>query len=272
MTDYIPRAARSWIELCLSKCSDNQVQRLTTTWETGPDDRRRSREEIHEYVIRATERDTTLNRVATIKAAEGAGISKVIITCREGETGKENRIVSYESYPTLALAGLKEFSPDFFFTQDGDPWESEEPTIDKDPYRKERKAARNAVLDAIEWVGDPDGRSSPLSCAEFKCLREGMGLTTAWLANRWNVAEYSVKRWERERLPPAEYADDLLALKGTFDAAVDSIRPQTRATVPRTEAESPDGMPAAWHRSIAQHASDRNKAMRISFIPALEDR
>lgn len=94
--------------------------------------------------------------------------------------------------------------------------------------------------------------------AEFKCLRESMGLSTKWLAIRWDVAESSVKRWEHTRTLPDALETDLLNLRRQFNEAVTRLSTTTTPiVVPRVDSESPDRWPAAWHRAIAQQASDR---------------
>ncbi|OXN01500.1 helix-turn-helix domain-containing protein [Bifidobacterium vansinderenii] len=99
-----------------------------------------------------------------------------------------------------------------------------------------------------------------MSCAEMKCLRESMGLTTKWLARRWNVSEFSVQRWERNRPLPNELEQDLQKLKTMFDLEVDQAAQTTTGSliVPRTDAESPAGLPSAWHRAVAQQAAQRS--------------
>ena len=59
--------------------------------------------------------------------------------------------------------------------------------------------------------------------AENKALRESMGLTLKWLAERWGVTVQSVKRWEGSRTPPPQIAKDMLDLKRKFDAEVQRL-------------------------------------------------
>lgn len=106
-----------------------------------------------------------------------------------------------------------------------------------------------------------------MTSAEMKCLRESMGLTTKWLSARWDVAEFSVKRWERDRYLPENLETDLRGLKRRFDAEVQHTAAVTAESgedaaviVPRTEPESTGGMPAAWHRAIAQRARELSGA------------
>ncbi|KAA8816156.1 hypothetical protein CSQ85_12080 [Bifidobacterium rousetti] len=49
--------------------------------------------------------------------------------------------------------------------------------------------------------------------AEFKSIREHMGLPHPWLAALWQVTELTVKRYERKGVHvPPEYAERLLSL------------------------------------------------------------
>ncbi len=90
--------------------------------------------------------------------------------------------------------------------------------------------------------------------AELKTLRESMGLTIKWLAARWRTAEYSVKRWERNRRLPDTLAQDMQTLRREYRKAITEGIAANEPTiiVPRTDATTPDDKPAAWHRSVAQ--------------------
>lgn len=106
-----------------------------------------------------------------------------------------------------------------------------------------------------------------MTSAEFRCLRESMGLTTKWLAVRWDVSEFSVQRWERNRTLPDELADDMLRLKERFDGEIGRAI-ETGGdclTVPRNDRHgTADDMPSSWHHMIAQRIRERS-GMRILF-------
>ncbi|NEG69054.1 helix-turn-helix domain-containing protein [Bifidobacterium choloepi] len=94
-----------------------------------------------------------------------------------------------------------------------------------------------------------------LSSAEFKALRESMGLTTKWLSKRWGVAEYTVQRWESKRVVSERYGDDLLGLKREFDREVWAKASQDVDVihVPRAEQNrEPAAMPASYERAVAE--------------------
>ena len=89
--------------------------------------------------------------------------------------------------------------------------------------------------------------------AEFKARREALGLSTRWLAERWGVSHLSVQRWERNRAIPAELARDFEAIEDQADAtvALGVEREDGSIGIPRTDAQSMDGYPAAYHRAVA---------------------
>ncbi|OXN00514.1 helix-turn-helix domain-containing protein [Bifidobacterium vansinderenii] len=112
-----------------------------------------------------------------------------------------------------------------------------------------------------------------MTSAEFKCLRESMGLSQQWAADHWKVSIISVKRWERNYQPPAGIEMDLRALKKRFDrevriaAAADE---DSGLLVPRLDVEAPRDLPAAWHRAIAQRAAEQSGA-RILYYDDEQD-
>lgn len=107
-----------------------------------------------------------------------------------------------------------------------------------------------------------------MNSAEFKCLREYMGFTTKFLAMKWDVSEYSIQRWERNRDVPPNIAHWLRDCLRKFDRAVDNaIRGSDLdepLLVPRTDDESVNIIPAAVYRRIGMIAS-RETGSRIEY-------
>lgn len=105
-------------------------------------------------------------------------------------------------------------------------------------------------FDPFEPLPAAERRLTP---AEFKCLRASLGLTTKWLADRWDVAEFSVKRWERERMLPEEFSEDMLGLRQWFldEVAQREACVADSISVPRTDRDTDLGFPAAWWQLIA---------------------
>ena len=96
--------------------------------------------------------------------------------------------------------------------------------------------------------------------AENKALRESMGLTLKWLAERWGVTVQSVKRWEGSRTPPPQIAKDMLDLKRKFAGGVYTIvqnHTHLLEVPPRDRDCTGSEQSAAWARAVAQRAKER---------------
>lgn len=101
--------------------------------------------------------------------------------------------------------------------------------------------------------------------ADFKARREAMGLSTKWLATRWGVSLLSVQRWERNRAIPAELSRDFESIEAGFrdEVAAGIAGAAASLAVPRVDAESPDGFPAAYHRSAALRIAEATGACLV---------
>ena len=109
--------------------------------------------------------------------------------------------------------------------------------------------------------------------AENKSLRESMGLTLQWLADRWGVTLQSVKRWENGRTLPPMFAKDMIVLKRTFDDEVARLvdSKEECVIVPRRDGDFKSGeKPAAWSRAVAQRANEQTGII-IRFADEDED-
>lgn len=111
--------------------------------------------------------------------------------------------------------------------------------------------------------------------AELKSRREGLGFTIEWLAARWGVRKNSVWRWEAGRTIPDIHAADLdrldaLAAKAVEAGVAEWERHPHVIRVPRTDAESPDDMPAAWHRAIGERIR-RKTGAAMEWIDSKEE-
>lgn len=123
----------------------------------------------------------------------------------------------------------------------------------------------------------PETGALPMSAAEFRCLREWLGLTTRWLADKLDVAERTVHRWEADVSPiPAGVADALLALSeqtyGILNTAIDEMLdlPDPAIATYRTDEEfaaaQPEaGWPASWHRALCARVADEVPGLRITY-------
>ena len=95
--------------------------------------------------------------------------------------------------------------------------------------------------------------------AELKARREALGLPARWLADRWGVSTTSVQRWECDRHLPPELEADLESIELMADDLACGLADSGGdVAVPMTDGDSPDGMPAAFHRAVALRAVSRS--------------
>lgn len=119
--------------------------------------------------------------------------------------------------------------------------------------------------------------ASPMSDAEFRCLREWLGLTMEWLADHLGVAERTVRRWEAgtSRVPQG-VADELLrlsevtydALNGLTGKLADMADPGVityRSDEDYRQHHPDQDWPASWHRALCARLADEVPGLRISF-------
>lgn len=114
-------------------------------------------------------------------------------------------------------------------------------------------------------------RSKAMTPAEFKCAREMMGLSTAWLAKRWGVSNVSVQRWERNRELPKAIERDMNGMLAEFLREVDegSARCDGSIEVPRTDAECLGEYPSAYYRRVAALVALRTSGEIVFRSPGL---
>ena len=107
--------------------------------------------------------------------------------------------------------------------------------------------------------------------AEFKSLREALGLTSRDLAGLIGVRQATVTGWEAGIRPiPDRRAEQLRSLADDFDKQVNYLTAEAGYTirVPRNDDERKDTtMPARWQRRVALTVA-RKTGKRIEyFIP-----
>lgn len=117
---------------------------------------------------------------------------------------------------------------------------------------------------------DPSG--PPMTPAEFRVVRERLGLTTKWLAEFFGVQHRNVQVWDRGDRPQGVPTARAMALRELERAAGQQVgelgtqlRNQKRGGLPvlRTyrldsEYQEHDGGPysAAWHRAVVGRAAE----------------
>lgn len=119
--------------------------------------------------------------------------------------------------------------------------------------------------------------ASPMTGAEFRCLREWLGLTTDWTARHLGVAERTVHRWEADvsRIPRG-VSDGLLrlseityeALSGIVEKLLDVSEPGVityRTDADYREHHPEQDWPASWHRALCARIADEVPGLRITY-------
>lgn len=93
--------------------------------------------------------------------------------------------------------------------------------------------------------------------AEFKVLRESLGLSAQWLATRFKVSLRSIRNWEDGSSPiPPGIVEELLAVEDFVEAEADDAIDQLQGggkqvyAVPRVDGDAPDELPASLYRAI----------------------
>lgn len=112
-----------------------------------------------------------------------------------------------------------------------------------------------------------------MTSAEFRCLRELLGLTTAWLAARLGVAERTVQRWDHGHAPiPLGVAETIESLRDEADRQLDALIEGMTAATPlvtfRTDEDAEaagEVWPASWHRALCGRAADEVPGLRLIY-------
>lgn len=118
--------------------------------------------------------------------------------------------------------------------------------------------------------------------AEFKVLRESLGLSLAWLAQRWGLeSERGPKRWQERNEPiPEARAADMEQLAAIADGLVEwqltelltDAAGDRRLLVPRVDADSPDEFPASFYRAVAARVSwELEGRLKIEYRAGISD-
>jgi DNA-binding XRE family transcriptional regulator len=126
-----------------------------------------------------------------------------------------------------------------------------------------------------EADGVSEGRA--MTAAEFRVVRESLGLAQDWLAGHVGVPTATIEAWERggERIPGVVRAalGDLERLTGEFvGKAVADLAglPEPGIVTYRDDAEyraahPESGYPAAWHRAVVARVAQEIPGLSIAY-------
>ncbi|GAA3267606.1 helix-turn-helix domain-containing protein [Streptomyces lavendulae] len=126
---------------------------------------------------------------------------------------------------------------------------------------------------------DPPGmpEDERMTDAEFKVVREYLGLTGDWLAAHLGVSGRTVRHWEQGKFPIPDGVrlamEDLEARTAQFIEGVSAKLmdiPDPGVLVYRTDAEyhaaNPGSeFPASWHRAVVARVAQEVPGLRIGY-------
>lgn len=126
-----------------------------------------------------------------------------------------------------------------------------------------------------------------MSSAEFKCLREYLGLTPEWCASYFKVKERAIHRWSGDDLAvPQKVAEQMrriaedtdqyvgeLARNGdgrvlTYRTDEHFLASRSDTALPKRHRQFASTFPAAWHRAVAARVLQVQPGSTIAFAAA----
>lgn len=131
---------------------------------------------------------------------------------------------------------------------------------------------------------DPPGmpEDERMTDAEFKVVREYLGLTGDWLAAHLGVSGRTVRHWEQGKYPiPDGVRLEMEDLEARTAAFVDGIAeklmdlPDPGVITYRTDAEyhaaHPEApFPASWHRAVIARVAQEVPALAIAYADQVQ--
>lgn len=136
------------------------------------------------------------------------------------------------------------------------------------------RMAKEHTMTAAMSGPDAQRAGHPMSGAELRCFTESLGLSVAFLAKRWNIAdtggepvsEKRIKNWMKGQAVPAWVADDVDAMvedtERLLDTLVAVLPPGSQLPTYRSDTEYREHLGeqaiynANWHRMLCTRATD----------------
>lgn len=131
---------------------------------------------------------------------------------------------------------------------------------------------------------DPPGmpEDERMTSAEFKVVREFLGLTGDWLAAHLDVSPRTVRHWEQGKYPIPDgvrlaieglEARTAVFVSGVIEKLMDIPDPGvvTYRTDEEYHAAHPEiGFPASWHRAVCARVAQEVPALAIAYADSVE--
>lgn len=135
-------------------------------------------------------------------------------------------------------------------------------------------------MEEIGYTDPPDmPEDERMTDAEFKVVREHLGLTGDWLAEHLKVSPRTVRHWEAGKYPIPDGVrlalEDLDARTSEFvSAAIDKLMdiPEPAVLTYRNDAEYHEAhpeipFPASWHRAVVARVAQEVPGLPIAYPP-----
>ncbi len=111
--------------------------------------------------------------------------------------------------------------------------------------------------------------TQPMSPAELRMVREYLGVSAEWLADRLGVALRTVRRWEhgQSAVPDGvrEQVEELeVVAAGHVNAAVDALGDAVEAVLTIPDADA-GGFPAGWWRMVAARVAQDVPGLHVRY-------
>ena len=109
----------------------------------------------------------------------------------------------------------------------------------------------------------------PMSPAELRMVREYLGVSAEWLADRLGVALRTVRRWEHGKSAvPDGVREQVEGLEevavGHVNAAVDALGDAVEAVLTIPDADA-GGFPAGWWRMVAVRVAQDVPGLHVRY-------
>lgn len=114
---------------------------------------------------------------------------------------------------------------------------------------------------------EPDG-DQPMSAAEFRMVREALGVSGEWLAARLGITDRTVRRWEHGSAPiPDGVRVELEGLEAVASGHVRDLvsRLEDARDVVLSIPEHDGEFPAGWWRAIAYRVSVEVQGLHVTY-------
>lgn len=126
----------------------------------------------------------------------------------------------------------------------------------------------------MEHDDPPVPADEVMTPAEFRMVREFLGLTMDWVADQLGVAERTVRNWEAGkftipdgvRLQMEQWESDTATAVGQYVEELMDV-PEPGVHLAREDEDVPGEWPARWHRHVIARVAIEVPGLAITYKP-----